>query len=223
MQRKAITESHNVQLLGNYDLIEQSIRQRQRTERFIHDIFNRFYAADIHHFLPNLLNLSNTNEQIVAALGFRPAENESLFLENYLSRPVEQILAGSYRRPVVRKDIVEVGNLAIAQRGAVRSLIVALTGFLFAARFRWCVFTIGQPLINSFQRMGIELQFLTMANNDFMSQTEKNSWGRYYDQKPQVMACSVDQAYQVLVGYILNQDNLINIWVNAQHAGRKIA
>ncbi|MCW8931402.1 MAG: thermostable hemolysin [Gammaproteobacteria bacterium] len=222
MQPHNLLESNKIQLFDNLDLSKQTVGERQLTERFIHDVFNNYYAADIQNFLPFLLQLTNDNADIVAALGFRPANNTELFLENYLNKPVEQLLAGSFKQPVDRNDIVEIGNLAIGERGAARSLIVALTGFLFAARYKWCVFTIAKPLINTFRRMDIELEFLTPANNNFMNQQEKKSWGSYYQHNPQVMACRVDQAYQVLTGYILKKDSLISIWLDAQQVGSKV-
>lgn len=222
MKQNKLFDSNNIQLLNELDTSKQAIRKRLKTEYFIHNVFNQFYEADIQHFLPYLLKLTNDDAQIVAALGFRPAVNTDLFLENYLQRPIEQILAGTNMQPVDRKDIVEIGNLAIGKRGAARSLIVALTGFLFAARYKWCVFTIAKPLINTFRIMGIELEILAPADNHFMNQQEKNSWGNYYEQKPFVMSCRVDQAYQILVEYIIEKEKLINIWLDAQQVGSRV-
>ena len=222
MKQNKFFDSNNIQLLSELFLTSKSIIDRQLTENFIHEIFRQFYGANIHHFLPFLLRLTNSHSQIIAALGFRPANNNDLFLENYLQKPIEQILAGIYKQPVDRKDIVEIGNLAIGERGAARVLIVALTGFLFAARYKWCVFTIARPLINTFRKMGIELETLSPANNDFMNQVEKNNWGSYYQQNPFVMACRVEQAYKVLVEYVIEKDSLINIWLDAQQVGNQV-
>ena len=222
MKQNKFFNSSNIQLLSELFLTNKSIIDRQLTENFIHEIFSQFYGADIQHFLPFLLRLTNSESQIIAALGFRPAVNNDLFLENYLQKPIEQILAGIYKQPVVRQDVVEIGNLAIGERGAARVLIVALTGVLFAARYRWCVFTIARPLINTFRKMGIELETLSPANNDFMNQEEKNSWGSYYQQNPFVMACRVEQAYKVLVEYVIEKDSLINIWLDAQQVGNRV-
>lgn len=217
MQPSMPTQSSSIQLLD--DLSDRQRCTRARTETFIHAVFEKFYGADVQQFLPYLLSLTGADKAPLAALGFRPAGDTVLFLENYLQRPVEQVLSTVYKQPINRSDIVEVGNLAIGERGAARALIVAMTAFLFAARYKWCVFTIGRPLINTFARMGIELQTLSAADNSFMSAPQQASWGNYYEQKPQVMSCRVEQAYQVLIGYVLGRDALRDIWLDAQQAG----
>ncbi|MCP3849789.1 MAG: thermostable hemolysin [Gammaproteobacteria bacterium] len=214
-------EPKNIYLLHELELTQKAKMERHLTESFIHDIFHLYYRADIQHFLPFLLKINNNKTQIIAALGFRPAYDAALFLERYLQKPIEQVLSGTYKQPIDRKDVVEIGNFAIGERGAARTLIVALTGFLFAAQYKWCAFSISTPLINSFRKMGIELETLAPANNDFMSQYEKDSWGKYYEQKPLVMSCCVKQAYQVLVEYVDEKNSLNDIWMNAQHVGSK--
>lgn len=47
-----------------------------------------------------------------AALGYRRAEAQAMFLETYLDRPIEAELSEIFGRPIPRRNIVEIGNLA---------------------------------------------------------------------------------------------------------------
>ena len=84
-----------------------------------------------------------------AVLGFRYADQAPLFLEHYLERPVEQLLAARLKRPVDRSRLVEVGNLAVTTAGGGRWLITALTAYLSATGSEWALFTIGPALVNN--------------------------------------------------------------------------
>jgi hypothetical protein len=83
---------------------------RAAVEAYIAQKFAETYGARIQSFLPQLLSLHN-NGALGAALGLRRAGSGALFLEQYLDRPVQQLLAEAAGQPVARADIVEIGNL----------------------------------------------------------------------------------------------------------------
>jgi hypothetical protein len=77
--------------------------------------------------------------KVLAALGLRSAKDETLFLESYLDKPIENILAEKASRPIDRNRIIEIGSLASSHGGGARALIITLTAYLSGAS--WAVFT----------------------------------------------------------------------------------
>jgi hypothetical protein len=173
--------------------------------------------------MPVLMRLHDGSGNLLGALGLRSARDEALFLERYLDRPVEQALAAGFNTPVDRSAVTEVGNLAVAAPGGGRWLITALTAYLFAARGTWVVFTIGPVLYNAFRRMGLELVDLGPAEPDELSASEQACWGRYYEQKPRVMAGRVEHGYRVLQQICDAENNLSRLWRQAGLAGGRAA
>ncbi|MGD2118303.1 MAG: thermostable hemolysin [Chromatiales bacterium] len=197
--------------------------QRLAKESFIRDVFARSYDADIRSFMPILLSLQDSSASLKAVLGLRPAREQSLFLEVYLPQPVEHLLSRQLTEPVKREDIIELGNLAIEHRGLARSVILTMTAFLHAAEYSWVVFTIGPLLINSFTRLGLPLLDLGPATREHLPEDERAAWGRYYDQSPRVMACSINQAHRILYEHCTREQTMLQLWQQAQLMGRQAA
>jgi hypothetical protein len=197
---------------------------RQAAEAFVHDCFHQYYQADVQHYLPILMGLSDESQQLQAVLGFRHASHEEpLFLENYIDQPVEQLLASRIQAPVDRERLVEVGNLAVTPRGGGRWLITALTAYLSATQAEWALFTIGPVLQNAFKRMGLELIDLAEARRERLPEAEQSLWGRYYEQKPRVMAGNVAHGHEVLINLCRREEALMRLWQQAMAVGREAA
>ncbi|MFC0710349.1 thermostable hemolysin [Azorhizophilus paspali] len=168
---------------------------RQALETFIRTRFADYYAARIRHFMPCLLGFEDEDGEVQAAAGLRPArEVRELFLERYLDAPIERVVGERTGLPVVRRNIVEVGNFAACGPGGARVLITALTDLVGALGFRWVVFTGTAILLNSFQRLGLPLVELGPADPARMG-AELADWGRYYDSHPQIMAIDVAETH----------------------------
>lgn len=162
--------------------------QRTALERFIHRVFRDSYGADVQHFMPVLLGLRDAQGTLVAALGMRSADREPLFLEQYLSAPIEERLQPLSATKVTRSRVIELGNLAAVHPGSARLLIVALATSLYQAGYEWVVFTITPSLMNSFARLGLTLAPLQEARPEALPEQERQHWGRYYDTRPVVCA-----------------------------------
>jgi hypothetical protein len=194
---------------------------RHALESFIHNTFKQSYGADIHHFLPRLMSLSNHKDELIAAVGFHPAQNEPLFLEQYLDRPIEDLLSCQRGHPVQRGKIMEVGNLAVATAGGARGLIIALTSYIKGAGFDWVVFTAVPSLINSFRKMGLEIIPLVEARKERLV-TGSERWGSYYDSDPVVVAGNVNQGFANLEKLLTLEHGLKimhTLWNQAYAAG----
>lgn len=161
--------------------------ERRRVEDFIHDIYARSYDADITVAYPMLMSVRNTDGDILAAVGFRYADHESLFLEHYTNAPIEQVL----KTP--RDRIVEIGNLASAGGGASIFLFAALASYLDFKKIDYATVTGTDYLHRTFEKLGLNPQKICDASLEAV-QCDGQNWGSYYDTNPRVLAGSVPQS-----------------------------
>ncbi|HSV72006.1 MAG TPA: thermostable hemolysin [Methylibium sp.] len=169
-------------------------RGRREVEDFIRGVYAEHYGARVPAFAPQLVSLRD-GEQIVAAAGYRSAA-EPLFLERYLDRPVERLLAGVAGAPS-RGRIVEVGHLASRRAGEGRRLILRLAQHLGELRVQWVVSTLTEELRQVFARMGVQPVALGLADPARLG-AEAADWGSYYDHRPLVLAGSLPLALRRL-------------------------
>lgn len=170
--------------------------QRAKVEDFIHCVFACRYGADVRHFAPNLVSLQVSGE-IVAAAGYRSAADGPLFLERYLSSPVEALLASQAQVRPLRRSVVEVGHLAASRPGEGRRLIGLIGPHLFAQKYVWVVGTITCELRQLFIRIGVTPLALGTADPAALG-SEASHWGSYYDHHPLVLAGNLGQALRRL-------------------------
>ena len=173
--------------------------RRPEVEAFIRRVFSARFEARVEHFAPVLVSLSDpVNGRIVAAAGYRSAEEAPLFLENYLHEPVERVLSGICGNPVVRDGIVEVGHLASDQPGEGRRLIFLLGQHLADEGAQWVVSTLTDALRQLFVRLGITPLALGRADPSRLGTAAAASWGSYYEHEPIVLAGQLPQALKSL-------------------------
>lgn len=161
--------------------------ERRCVEDFIHDVFARRFAAKIDAFLPRLVATRDASGNVNAAAGYRSAGEERLFLEQYLDRPIEQIIDANYGEAIERTRIVEVGNLATVGGRAAIDLVANLIPHLMVQGFRWVVFTGNDAVRNLFQRLHLFPFAICTANAASLGDS-RSAWGSYYDHHPIVMA-----------------------------------
>lgn len=174
-------------------------RHRAEVEEFIGARFSEMHGAQIRQFMPRLLSLRSKRGDLIAAFGLRSAETSSLFLENYLSQPIESVLQSRLSQPVAREEIIEVGHLSALYPGAARWLIVAVTALLQQEGYRWVAFTGTAGLRNGFHRLGLRPVELGDATLAHLPESQRAAWGSYYDHGPKVMAGDIAHGYQALI------------------------
>lgn len=158
---------------------------RHQVESYIAQRYRQRYGAQLKEWLPVLVSLQ-ADGQILAAAGYRPA-SQALFLERYLSAPVEKYI----RRdgvPVSRGRIVEVGHFAAMRPGAGRRLVPLLADHLHRQGYEWAVSTLTAELHHLFARMGLAHRSLGIASAARLDETERQDWGDYYAHGPEVFA-----------------------------------
>ncbi len=107
--------------------------RRAEAEQFVSAVFAERYNARVSVFAPRLLMLEQ-NGRTSAVTGWRGADAEPLFLENYLDAPIETILRTLTGQDLQREQIVEVGNLASEKPGGSLQVILNLARHLDAVQ-----------------------------------------------------------------------------------------
>lgn len=170
--------------------------ERKRIERFIAERFHAAHAAQIQHFMPLLIALETTQGEILALVGIRGALLEPLFLEHYLSSPIERVIGQHMGTEPRRQHVVEVGNLAAVKPGHGRYLFAALTDLLTAWGYRWLACTGIASVINIFHRLGMEPLRVAPALADKIP-GGGSEWGSYYAKNPQVLVGNIEKGRQL--------------------------
>ncbi len=181
----------------NLHVVAKNEMDRSELEQFVHDAFADQYGADIQSYLPWLLGIHDQYGELQGALGMRSAHGTPLFLEQYLSDSIENVVSGATGIEVDRREIIEVGNLAATSPGGARLLILTLTAFLRGAGYQWVTFTALPSLINSFRRLGLPLYHLADARPEYLADNDTD-WGNYYRGNPHVVAGNVAEGFRVL-------------------------
>ena len=172
--------------------------RRQEAEDFIRDVFHRHHEAHVRSFAPNLLLLEQ-QERVIAAVGWRGADQESLFLERYLDEPVELLMERLTGQVFSRERVVEVGHLASEKAGGSVQVIVSLARHLAREGYEWVVFTATRELVRIFTKLGLPLLALAKADPARLG-AHAGDWGRYYEAQPVVVAGPIRLALERIGG-----------------------
>lgn len=160
---------------------------RGELESFVAAAFQDKHGAEIGSFMPDLLGMRNASGELRAVAGYRTAQQERLFLEQYLDQPVEAVLSAKLARPVERAQIIEIGNLASNGCRQARHLVSLLPHYLLDRGYTWVVFTATSLVRNVLESVGAELVELAVADHSRVT-TGNDRWGAYYRNDPRVMA-----------------------------------
>lgn len=190
----------------------QNDADRAGLEHFIQQIFQATYGAELGSFYPNLTAFT-TDNQLRGVVGYRDGMVKPLFSEQYLDAPVETVMSRHLKQEVRREQLVEVGNLALANPGEARWVIAAMTAFLHAAGYRWVLFTVVKPLFNAFQRLGLRPIEIATPDPARLSDGGR-SWGSYYQAGPVVCAGDIEAGYRKLSAHVSSRQPRLQALLN---------
>ncbi len=182
----------------NLVLSECTDENRWEAEHFIKHSFASAYSANLGVIMPRLMTLRNRRNDLLAAFGMRSAAEGKLFLETYLDEPIEQIISERTNRRTRRNQVVEIGNLAVATKGFVRSAILAATDFLNEQGCDWVAFTGTRKLLNSFRSLGLNPIRICKAIPERLDFDSRSQWGTYFDNEPGVAIGCVQDGYAAI-------------------------
>lgn len=177
----------------NIEVFAKNDQGRGDVEGFIEQGFLRSYNAKISISMPWILAISNGSFK--AALGIRSAK-ETLFIEQYTDKPIEQILEVLAPK-VHRSEIAEVGHLYSNSKKFTLPLFLTTAVSLFCNHYQYMVFAATEHVLDLIDRTGITHTMITHADPSKLSQSA-NNWGAYYQTNPKVVAISLSDVMAVI-------------------------
>lgn len=166
-------------------------KEREAAEKFITDIYAKSYGAKIGVHYSTLMSVQDDQGKILAAVGFRNAADEPLFLEQYLRHPIDEIL------DTPRSSITEIGNLASAGGGSSLFLFAALSAYLHDKKQSHAVITGTKFIEGRLRVLGSKPTRIAKADPSLLLKNGED-WGSYYNTDPYVMAGQVAKGYERL-------------------------
>lgn len=166
---------------------------RKEVEAFIKQGFKKAYGAEIKVTMPFVLAVNNG--KLKAALGIRSAKSP-LFIEQYLSAPIEQHNA-FINKKVNRDEIAEIGHLYSNARKFTIPLFLVTAISLFYHDFKYIVFSGTGRVLSIIAAAGIEITYLEKADPSKLA-SSVDDWGSYYATNPQVVVISLSSVMAVI-------------------------
>lgn len=161
--------------------------RREEAERFVQERFLRTHGARIQTFMPIFLLLTDAEGALRGVAGCRLATSEPLFLERYLTTPIESALAAATGAKVRRTAIAEVGNFACRDSHAATVFVSLLPHPLVDLGLTWVAFTATDSIRRILRHLGARCADLGPADCVY-ARNGPDEWGRYYARDPRVLA-----------------------------------
>ena len=170
--------------------MEHDSKERTLLEARIRSGFGMHFDACIEGFMPRFAHYRHASGA-TGVIGIRRASDETLFLENYLSVPVEAVITSAAGTCVPRNRIAEVGQFVVDDRDIVTSFFRDLVPFLMENEFDWVCFTGTDRIRALLARTGFHGLPLARADEERV-RGSADRWGRYYDFDPVVILGKLD-------------------------------
>ncbi|MGF1885943.1 thermostable hemolysin [Photobacterium profundum] len=169
----------------NLLIIDKQHAYRQDVEQYVSTRYNDAFNAKIIEFMPTFMAIYDDRQVLLSVCGFRVANQEPLFLEQYLSQPADELMTTAFDQKIDRSKLIEFGQLASFSHGMSPLHFMLMTQKLVDSGFEWCIFTATDPLYVMMCRLGLQLHVLSDANPDVIPDAE-STWGTYYHHQPRV-------------------------------------
>ena len=163
---------------------------RARLEAKIRSGFGMHFGACIEGFMPRFALYRHTSGA-TGVIGVRQASHEPLYLEHYLSQPIERIITDASDCRVERSAIAEIGQFVVDDRDIVGSFFRELAPFLSAEGYDWVCFTGTNKIRALLNRIGFRGMPVTAADAKRIP-AAGDRWGSYYDNDPVVIVGKLD-------------------------------
>ncbi|MBT1449295.1 thermostable hemolysin [Glaciecola sp. XM2] len=184
---------HSKKYAFDIDLFALNDDGRHEAQHFIKSGYLKAYNANIEVTSPWLLAINNG--QYKAALGIRPAI-ETLFLEQYLSLPVEQVLS-LHNKVAMRSEIAEISNLYSNANKFTIPLFLTTAVSLYCNQYTYMVFSATEHVLTLISKTGISHTLLGKADESLLLHST-NDWGTYYSTNPKVVSLNLLEVMSVI-------------------------
>ncbi|GHZ24177.1 thermostable hemolysin [Vibrio cholerae] len=154
--------------------------------KLVDERYQQAFDAHLTAYMPAYLAL--LDKQVMKSVcGYRIAEQEPLFLEQYLDEPADRLLAQRFACPIPRGKLIEFGHLASFGRGLSAFHFRLMAQQLVAMGFEWCIFTATDPLHALMRRFGLQPTLIAQASPARIPNASQ-IWGTYYQHRPRIWA-----------------------------------
>jgi len=162
---------------------------RSSVEEFIWDGFNKYYRANVQHYLPNLIYVEAMSK-IRSAMGIRAASNGPLFIEKYINAAIESCFSDE---AIARDEIAEIGNLHGTNKLFTQQLFIVTALATAKAGFSKLVFCATPQVKTMMESLLMTTVNIGEADPKRLG-NEAEHWGNYYESSPKLIAIDIDQA-----------------------------
>ena len=173
--------------------------QPAQARAFIDETFRHAYGADHAAGFGDYLAVRQPVTGR-AALGYRRAGSERLFLEQYLDQPIERAVSVAFQRAVERDAIVEIGNLAANNAWSMIALWGEAANDLGGSS-EIVVATLSRQLRAMFARIGVPVHELAPADPVRLGSAAVG-WGSYYRTDPVVCAGQIVEGQRAIAEFL---------------------
>ena len=122
-------------------------------------------------------------EQVKSLCGFRVAQDEPLFLEQYLDQDAQILLSNLFKQNITRANLIEFGQLASFSKGMSAQHFLLMAEILVERRLSVVHLTATDPLLAMMARFGIYPTVITEADPSRIADASE-VWGSYYQYQP---------------------------------------
>ncbi|AEH32770.1 delta-VPH [Vibrio anguillarum] len=199
MPMKTIRSASDLQLA----VIDPSHPRWLEAIHLVRERYQQAFDARLITFMPAYLALLD-HDEMKSVCGFRVAQQEPLFLEQYLDQPADEILSQRFDCRVSRSALIEFGQLASFGRGLSALHFTLIAQQLVDLGYEWCVFTATDPLHALMRRFGLQPTLIAKASASCIPNANQ-IWGSYYQHSPRILAGNLAQGLALLNRFHLNQ------------------
>lgn len=171
--------------MNRFEVASRDSIVRHTLESRVRSGFGHHFDACIEGFMPDLAAYRHVSGA-TGVIGIRGANDERLFLESYLDQPVESVISDSARRPILRREVVEVGQFIVDDKAIVLDFFRDLVPFLRSRGYEWVCFTGTNRIRKLLTKVGFFGKPVAMATKDKVGSDALN-WGTYYQFEPCVI------------------------------------
>jgi hypothetical protein len=190
-------------------LTKHFMPERRRVEAFIEKTYEEKYGAKLDTHYPYLMSAQDASGNILAAIGFRLAKDETLFLEHYLDQPIEEEISQNLGRTVERCEIAELGSLASEGHGATFFLFMVLADYLKSQGLSYATITGTRVLKRFFGQLGLDPRKVADADKTRLPDLGAY-WGSYYSTSPQVLFGDIAAGCRLLPVHYKDNQSIAN-------------
>lgn len=175
---------------NRFSVVARDAAERPALEQRIRSGFGTYFGACVEAFMPSFARYEH-HRGGTGIIGFRRASDEPLYLENYLTAPIETTIRTASASFVSRDRIAEIGQFVVDDRDIVAEFFRDLVPFLAGSGFDWVCFTGTNRIRAILKHVGFGGLQVATASAEQVSHASDH-WGRYYDFDPVVIIGRLD-------------------------------